>query len=120
MKYTPLHPLRENMLERTLRQEWEKFLAERPGFDFLCGPEVRFSDIPAGMEYEENNLTGGYQPFPYGKMNGRDKMIATELIQWLGTPCGMAFFRTAFEKAGGVMRFDDYSKQAGAAKGGTK
>ncbi len=44
----------------------------------------------------------------YGRMNDRDKMLAAELIQWLGSPLGFAFLATAFERAGGRVTFDDY------------
>lgn len=106
---TPLHPARlSHPLEGTLRREWERYIAERPGFDILCGPEVHFSDVPPGVEADENKITGGYVPYPHGRMTERDRLIAAELIQWLGSPLGFAFLSTAFERAGGRVTFDDY------------
>lgn len=100
-KVNPIHPLRlSDKLEGTFREEWRKFLKCRPGFDILCGPEVPFLDIPAGVESDENRLTGGYQPYPHGKMTQRDHMVAVELIQWLGSPIGFAFLTGALSHAG--------------------
>lgn len=107
--FAPLHPARlAHPLEGTLRREWERYIAERPGFDILCAPEVRFLDVPPGVDADENKVTGGYQPYPYGRMTDRDKMLAAELVQWFGSPLGFAFLSTAFERAGGRVAFDDY------------
>ena len=65
-------------------------------------------DVPAGIEADENKITGGCQPYPHGRMTERDKMLAAELMQWLGSPLGFAFLSTAFERAGGRVTFDDY------------
>jgi len=109
----PLHPVRlEHPLEGGLRRAWERYVAERPGFDILCGPEVHFLDLPTGVEADENNVTGGYQPYPYGRMTARDHMVAAETIQWLGSPLGFAFLSKAFEAAGGRVMFDDYAHRS--------
>jgi hypothetical protein len=90
-------------------------MAERPGFDILCGPEVHFLNVPAGVEVDENKLTGGYQPYPMGRMTARDKAVAAEVIQWLGTPLGFAFLTDVIRKAGGSVKFDDYAHGAHSA-----
>lgn len=108
--FPPLHPLRlTHSLEGTLRREWERFLLERPNFDILCGPEVEFAEIPPGIESNENKLTGGHQPYPYGRMTERDRMVAAELIQWIGSPIGLSFITSTFAKAGGRVEFDDFA-----------
>lgn len=113
--FAPLHPARlAHPLEGTLRREWERYISERPGFDILCGPEVHFLDVPSGVEADENKITGGHQPYPHGRMTKRDKLLAAELIQWLGSPLGFAFLSTAFERAGGRVIFDDYKHNAEA------
>lgn len=33
-------------------------------------------------------------------MTERDHMVARELMQWLGSPCGFSFITQAFRKAG--------------------
>ena len=117
--FAPLHPERlAHPLEGTLRREWDRYIAERPGFDILCGPEVHFLDVPAGVEADENKITGGYQPYPHGRMTERDRMLAAELIQWLGSPLGFAFLATAFERAGGRVTFDDYKPPTPASATG--
>jgi hypothetical protein len=106
--FAPLHPLRLNHpLEKHLREMWEG-MAARDQDLILAGPECRYNDIPEGVEYEANLLTGGYQPYPYGKMTDRDRMIAAEVIQWLGTGIGWNQLVRAIRKAGGQIDFDDY------------
>lgn len=105
MTYKPLHPLRLHSFEGMLRRDWQKFLEERPHFDLLCGPEVSYTDLPDGVESDENKLTGGYQPYPYGRMTARDHMITAEIIQWLGSPIGLNFLAAAFARAGGRLEF---------------
>lgn len=102
----PLH-LPTDTLERTLAQEWARFNKERPRFDLLTGPEVQ--SVPEGLDYDINTLTGGLQPYPYGRMTQRDRFIAATVIQWLGTPCGLAFLTSAFQRAGGDVVYDGYA-----------
>lgn len=109
MATEPLHPAGlTHPLEGTLRREWERFVAERTGFDFLGGPEVRYLELPKGEEADANRVTGGYQPYPHGRMTERDRMVVAETIQWLGTPIGLSFLVTAFERAGGRVEFNDH------------
>lgn len=118
--FEALHPARlSHPLEGTLRREWERYVAERPGFDILCGPEVRYAELPEGIESDENKLTGAHQPYPYGRMTKRDHMVASELIQWLGSPNGFAFISTALKRAGCEVKYSDLrGTPAGAAKEG--
>lgn len=106
----PLHPDRlSHPLEKALRRTWETYLSERPGFDLLAGPEVHFLDIPHGIEADENKLTGGFQPYPHGRMTPRDHLVVAEFVQWLGSPLGFAFLSGAIAKAGGKLTYDDYA-----------
>lgn len=104
--YPPLHPKRlQHPLERTLREEW--MLSENK-LDLLAGPTQE--KLPIGIDFDCCSLTGGFIPYPYGRMTPRDKMVAAEIIQWLGTGVGLNFLVRAFTKAGGTVDFDDYSK----------
>lgn len=106
--YAPIHPKRLNdPLERELRGAWEA-LSPKDQNRILAGPECTFPEIPDGQIYEANLLTGGYQPYPYGEMTARDRMVAAEVIQWLGSPIGMKFLASAFRKAGGKVEFDSF------------
>jgi len=107
--FTPLHPARLwHPLERALREEWESITPRNQGI-ILAGPECQYPEIPKGVEFEANKLTGGYQPYPYGRMTARDRMVASEVIQWLGTGIGFNFLARAFRKAGGRVELDDYA-----------
>ena len=96
----PLHPIRlSDPMERTLREEWVKYV-DQTNFDLLSGPIQRWHQIPKGMDREPCPLTGGYEPFPHGRMTDRDHMLARELMQWIGTPCGFSFITMVFRKVG--------------------
>lgn len=110
--YKPLHPSRlQHPLEAHLRNAWETMSARNQDL-ILAGPECAYEEIPVGTLYDSNQLTGGYQPFPYGKMTPRDRMVAGEVIQWLGTGVGYNLLVRAFNHAGGKVEFDDYKMRS--------
>jgi hypothetical protein len=117
--FAPIHPKRLNdPLERELRGAWEALSAKDQN-RILAGPECAIGEIPDGQPYEVNLLTGGYQPYPYGEMTDRDRMVAAEVIQWLGSPIGMNFLASAFRKAGGKVEFDSFRHNAPSLQPGT-
>lgn len=106
--FEPLHPKRlRHPLEKALREAWESMEARHQDL-IIAGPECAYHEIPNGTLYDANRLTGGYQPFPHGKMTDRDRMIGAEVMQWLGSPIGLNLLIRAFRKAGGKVEFDDY------------
>jgi len=108
--YKPLHPERlAHPLEKALREEWEELTSkEKATFDLLSGPTT--NQIPENRIFDTCRLTGGVIPYPYGRMTARDRMVAAEVIQWLGSGVGFNFLSRAFQKAGGKVEFDDYKK----------
>jgi hypothetical protein len=109
-KFKPLHDGRlQHPLEKALREAWETMPSKNQDF-VLAGPEVRYNEIPHGVYSEANTLTGGYQPYPYGKMTDRDRMVAAEVMQWLGTHVGFNLLAHAISKAGGKIEYPIQTK----------
>ncbi len=103
--FPPLHPDRpQHPLERALRETWEAFTGKDK---IIAGPGVKYSQLQPGVQYDScENI---FQPYPYGRMTDRDRMIAAEVFQWLGSGVGYNLLCRAFDKAGGKVFYDDYA-----------
>lgn len=85
-----LHPDRlSNEAERVYYELWEKENERHPGIN---GGYTLIEHLLCPSDSKRCRLTGMHQP---DSVSQHDMTIATTIIQWLGTNCGLCFMQTA-------------------------
>jgi len=73
------HRMKDNELEKTFAEEWEKLNTDRNGklngmgtLDYLLAETINY---------------------PSGEVTDRDRVVAATVVQWLGSPVGSEFVK---------------------------
>jgi hypothetical protein len=97
-----LKPNRENPREVAFAEKWKQENEPSRNLDLLAllfrVPCSR--DDPACVNSLGLGAMGGYCKLPIGEPTERDRIVASTLVQWLGSNVGFGFIQEAIEKCG--------------------
>lgn len=87
MKSLNEHRLKQNPLEKHMSDKWNSYNGNNSG-----SPTILYRLLA-----EDSN-------YPKGEVSERDEIVATTLVQWLGSPVGVSFLKECgFENKTGIV-----------------